>query len=157
MLLRLLISLSLSLSQSLSITLSLSLSLSLSVSLSLSLYLSLSLSLSHSLSLPLSISISISLSLSISFSPHFSSQVPEGLALWKLLQLPGSGPLGILYRFSQAVKGLVTKILSLLPSNILNFIPVGLKNRLLPTQISLSTTLIPFTEIVRMVRTYCIC
>ena len=84
-------------------------------------------------------------------------QVPEGLALWKLLQLPGKGPLGLLYRLSQGIKGLMTKIIAILPQGISNIIPKIVKQNLATTQISLSTTLIPFTDIIKTVIIVFIC
>ena len=60
--------------------------------------------------------------------------------------------LHISFYFDQALKGLTSKIISLLPKAVSNIIPATVKKHLLTTQISLSTTLTPFTEIVRMVR-----
>jgi hypothetical protein len=60
--------------------------------------------------------------------------------------------LHVCFYFNQALKGLTSKIISLLPKAVSNIIPATVKKHLLTTQISLSTTLIPFTEIVRMVR-----
>ena len=37
-------------------------------------------------------------------------QVPEGLALWELLQLPPKGPMGIAYQLSQLMLGLLSKL-----------------------------------------------
>jgi hypothetical protein len=73
-------------------------------------------------------------------------QVPEGLGLWKLLQLPGKGPLGIMYRISQAIKTIVSKLIEIFRIPL----PQGIKNHLMTTQNSLSKTNIPFSEIVRM-------
>jgi 2-polyprenyl-6-methoxyphenol hydroxylase-like FAD-dependent oxidoreductase len=66
-------------------------------------------------------------------------QVPEGLALWQLLQLPPKGPLGILYQLSQFWWGFWSNFKSLRRALRLP----------LPTQNTLSQTLTPFTEIVR--------
>ena len=62
-------------------------------------------------------------------------QQPEGEALWKLLQLPPRGPLGIIYQVDQLLRALLSKILPW-------FIPK-------PTQNALSQTLTPFTKIVQ--------
>lgn len=61
-------------------------------------------------------------------------QVQEGLALWKLLQLPPKGPLALLFQISQLMKGLLFKFLPIVGQ---------------PIQLLLSTTLVPFSEIVR--------
>jgi hypothetical protein len=61
-------------------------------------------------------------------------QVPEGLALWKLLQLPPKGLLAPIYGVLQLLQGLLSK-----------FFPFVGK----PTQILLSQTLTPFSEIVK--------
>lgn len=60
--------------------------------------------------------------------------------------------LHIFFYCNQALKGLSSKIISLLPKAVSNIIPATVKKHLMTTQISLSTTLTPFTEIVRMVR-----
>ena len=62
-------------------------------------------------------------------------QQPEGEALWKLLQLPPRGPLGIIYQIDQLLRGLLSTIFPW-------FIPK-------PAQNALSQTLTPFTKIVR--------
>lgn len=61
-------------------------------------------------------------------------QVQEGLALWKLLQLPPKGPLAPLYQIVQVLKAIFG-----------NIFPFGGR----PIQTLLSTTLTPFSEIVR--------
>jgi len=66
-------------------------------------------------------------------------QVPEGLALWQLLQLPPAGVPGALYQLSQLLWGFLSNFRSL--------------KRMLPqpTQNLLSQSLTPFTTIVRKV------
>ena len=94
-------------------------------------------------------------------------QTPEGLALWKLLQLPGKlkGPSKVGYQLSQILKSGVFTIVSallrtlLLPlaklspnmmRGILDRIENAVRRATMPTQNSLSLTTIPFTDIVRV-------
>lgn len=64
-------------------------------------------------------------------------QVPEGLALWKLLQIPNKlpGPLRFIYLLTNFLGGLLSKVFKGWISP--------------PTQILLSQTLTPFTDICR--------
>ncbi len=66
-------------------------------------------------------------------------QVPQGLALWQLLQLPPKGFFGVLYQLSQVVLNVLGRFRWLR-----KFLPRA-------TQTYLSQTLLPFTEIVRRV------
>ena len=61
---------------------------------------------------------------------------PEGLALWKLLQLPPKGPLSFLYLATQGVAGLAARFL--------DFLPMVQP----PVQNLLSETTTPYSEIV---------
>lgn len=63
-------------------------------------------------------------------------QVPEGLALWSLLQLPPKGVLKPFYLLNQLVKGILSKF-------IIWVTP--------PTQLLLSQTLTPFSIIAQKV------
>ncbi|CAE7847375.1 kmo [Symbiodinium microadriaticum] len=65
-----------------------------------------------------------------------AARQPEGLALWKLLQLPPKGPASVLYLASQGVAGLL--------SRLLDWLPVGQP----PVQNLLSETTTPYSEIV---------
>ena len=65
-----------------------------------------------------------------------AARQPEGLALWKLLQLPPKGPASFLYLASQGVAGLVSRFLDWLPLSQ----P--------PVQNLLSETTTPYSEIV---------
>lgn len=78
--------------------------------------------------------------LEIALSMFSARQVPEGLALWQLLQLPPKGPMGMIYQLLQVSLTFLSRIRWL--------------RRWLPqaTQTSLSQTLTPFSEIVRKVR-----
>jgi len=73
----------------------------------------------------------------VSVLPVFSErQTPEGLALWQLLQLPPKFPvLALFYQLSQLIQGVLSTNFPFLP------IPK-------PTQIALSQTLTPFSQIV---------
>ena len=100
--------------------------------------------------------------------PLFSQrQTPEGLALWKLLQLPGKlkGPSKAGYQLSQILKGGVFTLVSallrslLLPlaklspklmRGILDRIENMVRKATMPTQNALSLTTIPFSDIVRV-------
>ena len=65
-----------------------------------------------------------------------AARQPEGLALWKLLQLPPKGPLSFLYLASQAVAGFASRFL-----DWLTLVQP-------PVQSLLSETTTPYTEIV---------
>ena len=62
-------------------------------------------------------------------------QTPEGQSLFKLLALPPKGLFSLVYQLEQLLRGLVSK-----------FVPLAW---LLPTQVKLSQTLMPFSHIVR--------
>lgn len=66
---------------------------------------------------------------------YSKTQQPEGTALWKLLQLPPKGPLGIVYQLDQILRGVFSKLLPFL-------IPKPMQN-------ALSQSLTPFTTIVK--------
>lgn len=80
---------------------------------------------------------------------YSARQVPEGLALWKLLQLPPRNPvLSLLYRISQWVHGILNK---------LPFVSNGLISVPQKVQDLISKSDLPFTEIVRQVRNFLCC
>lgn len=62
-------------------------------------------------------------------------QTPEGQSLFKLLALPPKGIFSLVYQVEQLIRGLITKLLPLA--------------WLLPTQVKLSQTLMPFSHIVK--------
>ena len=74
-------------------------------------------------------------SLSKAISLYSKRQVPQGLALWSLLQIPNKLPFlfKMIYLLSQVIRGFISRFLKFISP---------------PTQILLSQTLTPFTDIV---------
>lgn len=68
-------------------------------------------------------------------------QVPEGLALWELLQLPPKGPMGIAYQLSQLMLGLLSKLRKI------RWLKWLLRPLPRATQTALSQSLEPFSRI----------